>query len=71
MTYIKDCRFSFFLNDMNFVEKFTDVASNLFNLHSLEIIAYVVKNSKHKNHLESRDDKDISIEYDDDIIYRV
>ena len=71
MTYIKNRRFSFFLNDMNFVEKLIDVASNLSNLHSLEIIAYVVKNSKHKNHFEFRDDKDILIEYDDDIIYRV
>ena len=71
MTYIKDRRSSFFLNDMSLVEKFIDVVSNLFNLHSLEIIAYVVKNSKHKNHFESRDDKDILIEYDDDIIYRV
>ena len=71
MTYIKDRRFSFFLNDMNFVEKFIDVVSNLSNLHSFEIIAYVVKNSKHKNHFEFRDDKNILIEYDDDIIYRV
>ena len=71
MTYIKKRRFSIFFDDMNFIEKFIDIVSNFFNLHSFEIIAYVVKNFKHKNHFEFRDDKNIFIEYDDDTIYRV
>ena len=71
MAYIKDRRPSAFLDGMSPIEKLIGIAPDFSNLHPLGIIAYAVKNFKHKNHLELRGDKDILIGYDGDTIYRV
>ena len=71
MTYIKNCRFAFYLIEKSFYETLRKQFFKLLNMHSLRFTIYVMINKKNKNHLKLNVVKEIFIDYDDDNFYKV